>query len=97
MRRLVSILALALLAVALAGALSYGAVTQGLLRPPIGTLRFGQLTVMSLPPCPTIPGALVGAGRRCGSASPWAVWVIWRDASGERHEWQIIRKVLNGG
>ncbi|MEN9938663.1 MAG: hypothetical protein RLZZ387_5242 [Chloroflexota bacterium] len=97
MRQLLVIVGLAAVALALVGAMGYGAVSTGTVTPPTGTVRLGPLTVMSLPPCPTITGAIIGAGRRCGSASPWSVWVVWRGPGGERYEWKVISMVLNGG
>jgi hypothetical protein len=97
MKQIVIGVILVLATVALSVPLTYSAIRQGRIEPPIGTLRLGPLTVMSLPPCPTVPGALVGAGRRCGSASPWLVWVIWREPDGEPVEWKVISMVLDGG
>jgi hypothetical protein len=45
---------------------------------------------MALPPCPAIPGSPLGWGRRCGSASPWAVWAIVRWPDGTNDEWEIV-------
>ena len=81
----------------MSGSLAYGSVRQGLIQPPFGNLRMGSLTLMSLPPCPTMSGAIYGAGRRCGSASPWMVWLVWRGPAGEAYQWQLVNMVLNGG
>ncbi|HWQ15357.1 MAG TPA: hypothetical protein VNL77_21330 [Roseiflexaceae bacterium] len=97
MKQAIAGLSAALLVMAMSLGLGYGAVQQGHVQPPIGTLRLGPLTVMSLPPCPTIPGALTGAGRRCGSASPWMVWVVWRGPDGAPHEWKVISMVIGRG
>ena len=90
MRRAAALTAVALVTVVLAGALSFGAILSGSVKPPVGTLRLGPLTIMSLPPCPTQPGNPFGPGRRCGSASPWAVWAIIRTPGGERRQWQLL-------
>jgi hypothetical protein len=97
MRQVIVATGAVVLVIGLALSLGYGAIITGKVTPPIGTVRIGPLTVMSLPPCPTITGAIFGAGRRCGSASPWSVWLVVRGAGGERHEWKVISKVLNGG
>ncbi len=97
MRIIISTLILIVLTLALAGGLSYGAMSRGIIKPPSGSIRVGQLTVMALPPCPTQPGNLFGPGRRCGAASPWAVWAVWRDQAGTPRQWKIITLVFNGG
>ena len=90
MKRIVSALSLAVLTVTLAGMVSVGAVRQGLVAPPTGTLRLGPVTLMALPPCPTIPhGSLVPWGRRCGAASAWALWLILRQPDGDKQQWQL--------
>ena len=81
----------------MSGSLAYGSIRQGLVEPPIGNLRIGRLTLMSLAPCPTMPGAIFGPGRRCGSASPWMVWLVWRGSTGEPYQWELLSIVLNGG
>jgi hypothetical protein len=96
MRHLISILALVLVAVLLSGLLSFGAIRRGVIAPPTGTLRVGPVTIMALPPCPTIPhGSLVLWGRRCGSASPWALWVIVRGPNGEKQQWQLMHVIVD--
>jgi len=96
MKRVVSFLALGTLAVILSSMVSFGAMRQGFIAPPTGTLRLGRVTIMALPPCPTIPhGNLVRWGRRCGSASSWAVWLIVRQANGEKQQWQLIRVIVD--
>jgi hypothetical protein len=96
MRRVVSFLALGTLALFLSSMLSFGAVRQGFINPPTGTLRLGRVTIMALPPCPTIPhGTLVRWGRRCGSASPWALWVILKGPNDTKQQWQLIRVIVD--
>jgi hypothetical protein len=96
MKRIVSIMTLSLLSVTLVSLMSFNALRQGLITPSAGTLRMGPVTVMVLPPCPTIPhGSLVQWGRRCGSASPWAVWLIMRSPNGERQQWQLVRMIID--
>jgi hypothetical protein len=96
MRHAISILALVLVAVLLSGMLSFGAIRRGVIAPPTGTLRAGPVTIMALPPCPTIPhGSLVPWGRRCGSASAWAVWAIVRTPNGEPQQWQLMRAIVD--
>jgi len=96
MRHLISILALVLVAVLLSGMISIGAVRQGLVAPPTGTYRLGPVTLMALPPCPTIPhGSLVPWGRRCGSASAWALWLIVRQPNGDKQQWQLAQIVVD--
>ena len=96
MKRVVSFLALGTLAVILSSMVSFGAVRQGFITPPTGTLRLGRVTIMALPPCPTIPhGTLVGWGRRCGSASPWAVWLIVNGPNGKKQQWQLVRVIVD--
>ena len=95
MKRLAVLSGLVLVTALLAGVLSFSAILNGAVRPPVGTLRLGPLTVMSLPPCPTIPGNLFGPGRRCGSASPWAVWAIVRLPGGERKQWHLLSVVVD--
>jgi hypothetical protein len=96
MKLVISFLALGTLTVILSGMISFGAMRQGFIAPPTGTLRVGPVTIMALPPCPTIPhGSLVPWGRRCGSASPWAVWLIMRSPNGERQQWQLVRMIID--
>jgi len=96
MKYVVGFLAVAMLVVMLSGMLSVNAVRLGFIDPPTGTVRLGRMTIMALPPCPTIPhGTLVGWGRRCGSASPWAVWAILNGPNGEKYQWQLIRVVVD--
>jgi len=96
MRHLISILALVLVVVLLSGMLSFGAIRRGVVAPPTGTLRAGPVTIMALPPCPTIPhGLLVRWGRRCGSASPWALWVIVRGPNGAKQQWQLMHVIVD--
>jgi hypothetical protein len=97
MKYVITLGAIVALTFALIGTLTFSGIQQGKIDPPIGTLRTSRLTVMSLPPCPTMPGSIYGPGRRCGSASPWMVWVIWRGADDKPYEWQVISMVLNGG
>jgi hypothetical protein len=96
MKQIVSVIALALLTVTLASMVSFGAVQQGLVAPPTGTLRLGPVTLMALPPCPTSPhGSLVPWGRRCGSASAWALWLIMRQPNGDKQQWQLAQMVVD--
>jgi hypothetical protein len=95
MKYVVSILAAALLTTVLAAGLGFGAIRHGRVPPPTGTLRLGALTIMALPPCPAIPGSPLGWGRRCGSASPWAVWAIVRWPDGTNDEWEIVSMTVD--
>ena len=96
MKHVISFLAMATLAVIMSGMVSFGAMRQGLIAPPTGTLRIGPVTVMALPPCPTIPhGTVVLWGRRCGSASPWALWVIVRGPNGAKQQWQLMHVIVD--
>jgi hypothetical protein len=93
---LMSAMGLVLFTLLIAGVVSFGAVRQGVIPPPTGTLRMGPVTVMALPPCPTIPhGSLVRWGRRCGSASPWALWLIVRGPNNATQQWQLMRVVVD--
>ena len=90
MKYLMSAVGLPLLTLLIAGIVSFGAIHQRVIPPPTGTLRLGPVTLMALPPCPTIPhGALVPWGRRCGAASAWALWLIVRQPDGDKQQWRL--------
>jgi hypothetical protein len=92
MKYLLSAVGLALLTLLIAGIASFGAIHQGVIPPPTGTFRMGPVTLMALPPCPTIPhGSLVPWGRRCGAASAWALWLIVRHPDGDKQQWQLAQ------
>ena len=96
MKYLMGAMGLGLLTLLIAGIVGFGAIRQGAIPPPTGTLRMGPVTLMALPPCPTIPhGSLVQWGRRCGSASPWALWLIVRQPDGGKQQWQLMQMVVD--
>lgn len=95
MRYVIGIVILVLLASVMSGALGLGAINRGVVPPPTGTLRLGPLTVMALPPCPSIPPPPNRWGRGCGSASPWAVWAIVRWPDGAKRQWKIVSMIVD--
>jgi hypothetical protein len=95
MLRLAAVITLILIGIVLGGVLTLGAVQRGLIEPPTGTARLGPITVMALPPCPSVPPQPNRWGRGCGSASPWSVWLFVRDIEGKRHQWKVMSMVVD--
>src|SRR5262245_12135881 len=90
MKRGMSLLVLAVVTALCCGALSIGAVQQGIITPPTGTIGLGPIMILAERSCPSIVWPPLGWKPICGSDRPWTVWAFLRWPNGTVQQWQLL-------